>query len=81
VWHSCVSGSDRGVRAGGTNTTVTQQLSNSGWNDTYGNWGNEMVGSFVPTSSTNSFYIEGYLDSPEYGNSCNSWLFQLAKKV
>lgn len=81
IWHSCASGSGRGVRAGGTNTTVTQQISNSGWNDIYGNWGNEMIGSFVPTSSTNSFYIEGYLDSPEYGNSCTSWLFQLAKKV
>lgn len=81
AWHSCVSGSGRGVRAGGTNTTVTQQLSNEGWNDTYGNWGNEMVGSFVPTSSTNSFYIEGYLDKPENGNSAVSWLFQLVKNI
>ena len=80
IWHSCVSGSGRGVRAGGTDTAVTSLISAEGWNDTYGNWGNELVCSFVPSSSTKSFYVEGYLDQPENGNSCASWLFQLVKK-
>lgn len=91
-WHSCTSGSARGVRAGGTNIKITGTSSddvtvtdstalNGGWNDSFGNWGNEMIVSIVPTSDTNTMWTEGYLTAPEWGNSCSSWLFQIAKKI
>ena len=71
-WHSCVSGTGRGVDISRTNCGGNSVTYSDGWN------GN-VIGTLIPTSTSNSGNAYCYMN-PEWGNNSASWMFRIYKK-